>query len=272
MPHLTSTSTVLAVVTHYRYERWLAQSLRSLLDQTRRPDAIVVVDDASVPPPTEIVQAFPEVTLMRAEANGGPYRLLQAIFAQAAFDAFMLQDADDWSHPERLALMLAAAERSRADMVGCQMTDVYEGLSPQAPIVVPEDPLAAALQEPTRHVLTMGTSLIAKALVERSGGLSAGLRFGADSEFTRRALFAGTVVNIPDACYFRRIHAESATQSKETGYGSPLRRSIQLRVQERARHNVAQFLAGQPSDLTPLDPGESARLIHLAGPRLRGFP
>ena len=271
MAYLTRRSTVLAVVTHYRYERWLAQSLESLTGQTRRPEAIVVLDDASPSPPTDIVARFPGVTLMRAERNGGPYRMLQALFDRAEYDAFLLQDADDWSSPERLEVMIAGAERRQAEMVGCQMTDVYDGVAPQAPFVVPEDPLSATLDNPTRHVLTMGTSIVARSLIARVGGLSTGLRFGADSEFTRRALFAGTVVNVPERCYFRRIHPASATQSKETGYGSPLRTSIQARVQERARFNVAQVLAGLPPDLSPIERMAPSRLTHLAGPHLRGF-
>lgn len=42
---------VLAIVPHYRCEAWLKRCLESLVNQTRTPDRIVVVDDGSENPP-----------------------------------------------------------------------------------------------------------------------------------------------------------------------------------------------------------------------------
>jgi hypothetical protein len=50
---LSPRSSILAIVPHFRCEAWLPDCLESLLGQTRRPDAIVVVDDASGEPPVE---------------------------------------------------------------------------------------------------------------------------------------------------------------------------------------------------------------------------
>ena len=270
--YLGVTSTVLAVITHYRYERWLAKSIESLLDQTRRPEAIVVLDDASPEPPIDIVKRYPQVALFRAAENAGPYLMLQAVFEAANYDSFLLQDADDWSSENRLAILLAAAEAKRAEMVGCQISSVFEdGLGPEAPFTVPEDPLSATLEHPTLHSLSMPTSLIAKALIQRTGGLATGLRFGADSEFTRRAIFTGRVINVPETCYFRRVHLQAATRTPDTGYGSPLRLSIQALVQERARFNVAQVLSAKPPNLAPLAFKGSAKLHHLTGPPISGL-
>src|SRR5439155_11639166 len=96
-PPLRRDATVLAVVPHYRCEAWLAQCLRSLARQTRPPQAIVVVDDGSASPPVDLVAGFPGVTLLAAASNVGPYRLVQTVIEQTRFDAYMLQDADDWS-------------------------------------------------------------------------------------------------------------------------------------------------------------------------------
>jgi glycosyltransferase involved in cell wall biosynthesis len=271
MPGLTETSTVLSVLPHYRNEQWLGEAIRSIRDQTRRPEAIVVVDDASSEPPVEIVERFPDVTLLHADRNVGPHAMLQAVFERAEFDAFMLQDSDDWSSSDRLSTLLKAAQGWGADMVGCQMSCVYEGIDPEVPFVVPEDARAAVLANPTVHPVIMPSSVIAKALIERVGGLSTGLRFGADSEFIRRAIFVGRVFNVPECCYFRRVHPHSLTRAETTGYASPERRRLQSVLQERSRQNVERVLTGEPPDLTPLVVGEPVKLWHLAGPRLAAF-
>src|SRR5690348_174805 len=76
---LRSDSAVLAVVTHYRCEKWLENCLTALVTQTRPPQNIVVVDDASSPPPVDIVKRCSQVTLLSAVENVGSYRLLQQI-------------------------------------------------------------------------------------------------------------------------------------------------------------------------------------------------
>jgi hypothetical protein len=129
--------------------------------------------------------------------------------------------------------------------------------------------LAAVMRNPTTHPAFMAASLIERDLILRIGGLSTGLRFGADSEFMRRAIFAARAVNIPEACYYRRVHPRSLTRTPETGFGSPARRAVQAQVQALARANVARAQAGEAPDLTPIFPGASARLAHLAGPPLR---
>jgi len=259
----------LAVVTHYRYERWLGDSIESLLRQSRPVDGIVVLDDASPTPPADVVRRYPEVTLLTAERNGGPYPMLRAVFEGAAYDAFLLQDADDWSAPGRHATLLAAAIATGAEMVGSQVTSVYDGIPGEPEVEYPADARAAVLREPTFHPVLMSTSLLWRDLVTRVGGLSAGLRFGADSEFIRRAIFAGVVCNVPERCYFRRVHPRALTRAPETGYGSPARQAVQARLQERARQNVARVLAGLPPDLRPIEAGTPARLRHVCGPPLR---
>jgi glycosyltransferase involved in cell wall biosynthesis len=119
-PVITSQSRVMAIVPHYKCNQWLFQCLESLVNQIRPPDAVVVVDDNSPQPPVDIVIQFPQVTLMTTEENVGPYRIIQQVIDDSDFDAYMFQDADDWSSVDRLELLLKEAERTGAQLVGCQ--------------------------------------------------------------------------------------------------------------------------------------------------------
>jgi GT2 family glycosyltransferase len=262
---------VLAVITHYKYERWLGKSIESIVLQSRPPESIVVIDDASSNPPIDMVERFPTVTLLRAEQNCGPYALLQAIFEIADYDGFLLQDADDFSTPDRLETLITAAEREQAEMVGSQITSIYEDVAVESEIAVPLDPLTSVMENPTIHPIFMPASLVARELIRRVGGLATGLRIGADSEFARRAIFAGRVINVPKSCYFRRVHQDSLTRNAATGYGSDMRSAIQILLRERINSNVARVRAGLPPHLAPLETSQVSVLRYLAGPRLRGM-
>jgi glycosyltransferase involved in cell wall biosynthesis len=103
---------VVALVPHHACEAWLEHCLASLVAQTRPLDGIVVIDDASAEPPAHIVARFPGVTLLTAASNVGPYRLVQQVIDRTDADAYLFQDADDWSAPDRLERLLLASSRT----------------------------------------------------------------------------------------------------------------------------------------------------------------
>ena len=102
----------MAVILHYKCEEWLCQCLESLVNQTRPLDAVVVVDDNSPEPPVDIVKQFPGVTLFTMMQNVGPYRIIQQVIDHFDYDAYLFQDADDWSAVDRLEILLKEAERT----------------------------------------------------------------------------------------------------------------------------------------------------------------
>jgi hypothetical protein len=264
---LTANATVLALVPHYRCETWLRRCLRSLVTQTRLPEGIVVIDDGSGNPPVTIVEEFPSVTLLRAPHQVGPYRLIQQVIDDTNYDAYLFQDADDWSTSDRLSNLLHAAEVSGAELVGTQELRVFEEESKLNPVVYPLD-VNAALAEKPGHPLLHPSSLVARDLVQRLGGFATGLRFGGDTEFLLRAALVARIVNIPDYCYFRRKRVGSLTTAPDTGLDSPVRIELLKTLKNRALTNYTACREGQPPCLEPLVKAEPIVLSHITGPQL----
>ena len=214
------------------------------------------------------MKTFPQVTLLAAPENVGPYRLLQEIVNRADYDAFLLQDADDWSTPDRLALLLAEAERTGAEIVGSQFEDVTDDHRQPFPLR-PPNASAAYAADPTGHFVCFGTSLISRQLLLRLGGFADGLRFSGDAELFRRAHHITRLVNIPETCYFRRKHPGSLTQRPETGMQSPARRRLHESLKTRALENASAIAAGRAPDLKPFSIAPPVALEHITGPQLR---
>ncbi len=267
-PVLTRDSSVLALVPHYRCEEWLEDCLESLVEQTRPLDGIVVIDDASDKPPVKIVRRFPGVTLLVAEENSGPYRLIQEVINRTGYDAYLFNDADDWSARDRLDVLLEAAEATGAELIGSQevriLTDEAEALAVSYPL----DVNAALREQPCSFPLLHPTSMVSRSLVMRIGGFATGMRFSGDAEFLRRAGYAARVVNVPDYLYFRRKRAGALTTSPETGLDSPARKQVQQLLWARARENAALCAAGRPLRLQPITMAAPVGLAHLRGPEL----
>jgi hypothetical protein len=182
----------------------------------------------------------------------------------------MFQDADDWSLPNRLEISLREAERTGAEMVGCQGYRLICVEGEAVPLTYPLDVNAALAINPTRHAIKHPASVVARDLIQRIGGFSTGFRFAADTEFQCRATHAGRMVNVPEFAYVYRMRSGSLTSDPETGLGSPERLAINQRTFDRALENAALVGAGQAPNLEPLAIGEPVEVSHLLGPRLCG--
>jgi len=266
MNPITMTASVAALIPHYRCEQWLAGCLESLLEQSRPPQAIIVLDDASEQPPVDIVARYPGVTLYRAERNVGPYRLVQQAIDDFAFDAYLFQDADDWSSPLRLERLLTAAEAAGAHLIGSYEVRVLVDEGDVEHVRYPVDVNASLRRHPQGFPLLHPTSLIARSLLERLGGFASGMRFSGDAELLRRAGHVARIVNVPEYLYFRRKRSGALTTSVETGLGAPARESVQKQLRERALRNAERVAAGEEPDLAPMSVAPSVTLEHRAGP------
>ncbi|MEO0871453.1 MAG: glycosyltransferase family 2 protein, partial [Pseudomonadota bacterium] len=89
-------------------------SLSSITRQSHRSVEIFVVDDASDAPHSAAIEAlcaeFDGVQYSRMACNSGPYAGRNWALSRAKGEYFAIQDADDWSHPERFARQIAALE------------------------------------------------------------------------------------------------------------------------------------------------------------------
>lgn len=265
---LTMDSSVLAIVPHFHCEPWLVDCLESLVTQSRPLDGIAVVDDGSGAPPAAIVERFPTVTLLATCENVGPYRLIQEIITRTGYDAYLFQDADDWSAQDRLELLLAEAARSGAELVGCQGVRLVCEEGEALTYTWPLDVNAALAVRPAGNAMHHPSSLVARDLVMRLGGFATGLRYGGDTEFLRRATHAARIVNIPRFCYFYRTRAGSLTSDPATGLKSEARRNLWTAQRGRALRNAALVAAGEQPDLAPMAVADPVPLVHITGPRL----
>jgi glycosyltransferase involved in cell wall biosynthesis len=106
-------STVSVVLATYNGQRYLAAQLRSIVQQTRPPDEVVVCDDASTDQSVAIAADFltaarlPHRVLTTAENLGVTVNFARGI-AAADGDIVVLADQDDIWYPEKLAVIEAA--------------------------------------------------------------------------------------------------------------------------------------------------------------------
>lgn len=110
-----ATPLVSVLVTNYNCAPWLERCLESIAAQTYPNIEIVVADDASTDGSRAILERFareePRARLLLNESNIGLLRNYNKVLAAGGGQYLAMQDSDDWSEPDRIALQVEALER-----------------------------------------------------------------------------------------------------------------------------------------------------------------
>jgi hypothetical protein len=106
---------VSVIVSSYRPGPALDTAVRSILAQTWADLEVLVIDDASGAEYSrvyaEVAALDDRVRVIHQSQNGGTYVARNTAIEQARGTYVTFQDADDWSHPERIERQVAAFER-----------------------------------------------------------------------------------------------------------------------------------------------------------------
>jgi hypothetical protein len=256
---------VAALVTHFNRPHLVNDAIRSLLAQTRLPDAIVVLDDASEDFRAEDIICHPLISVYRSVVNVGMYRLIEWAMRNLPFTWYMIQDSDDVSAPTRLEHLLAAASERRADMVCSAIRHQVVATGETWDVTFAEDASAQHLVGNPLALCLWGSSILSRDLWTRVGGIATGLRFSGDAEFVSRACCVGRVMNVPTIELVRRIYPDSLTRRPDTGMQSPARKALHQQLRALADARVAALRAGLPADLRPFSTSPEIRMERVPG-------
>ncbi|MBU3728182.1 MAG: glycosyltransferase [Phycisphaerales bacterium] len=251
---------VAAIVTHYNRPHLVNEAICSLLAQTRLPDAVVVLDDASEGFGPDTIIRHPLVSVYRSTVNVGPFRLIEWAIRIMPFDWYLIQDSDDISAPTRLERLLAAASQRNADMVCSAIRHQVVATGETRDVTFTEDACAQHLVGNPLALCLWGSSILSHTLWARVGGIATGLRFSGDAEFVSRACCVGRVINVPTIELLRRIYPDSLTRRPDTGMQSPARKALHQQLRAQADARVAALRGGLRVDLRPFSTAPEIRM------------
>jgi GT2 family glycosyltransferase len=224
-------SGVTAVVVTRDRKALLRECLTALRAQEARPDAVLVVDNASSDGTGAMVaEEFPEVRLLRQEVNagatGGFHAGMEAAARTPARWIWLLDD-DTIARPDSLARLLDGAARAPADpppLLLCSRVEWSDGRAhPMNMPIVRRRDVAGLVDAGRRRLLPLRTAtwvslLVAREAVERHGLPCRPFFFQADDiEYTARVLRHGPGYCVPDSVVEHRTKAPHDALSDPDG-------------------------------------------------------
>ncbi|MDX5474078.1 MAG: glycosyltransferase [Bacillaceae bacterium] len=158
----------------------LPMAIESVLAQTWENLEVIVVDDKSTDETVELVEKYTmidkRVKLIRSQKNGGAYVSRNLGLSYATGDFVTCNDADDWSHPEKIEIQMqhilknphVIANTSQLVRATPELSFYRRGL-------------------PGSYIFSnMSSLLFRREIVVEKLGYWDSVRFGADAEFKRR--------------------------------------------------------------------------------------
>lgn len=214
-PESVGNPLVTVIVPTYNAEHTLVVALRSLIEQSWKNLEILVVDDCSTDNTAQIVSDFSKqdarIRLLQAEKNGGPYVARNLALLQAKGDFITTNDADDWSHAQKIEIQVNHL---------CASPHILGNTSQQSRAT--PDLIFHRRGNYGFYNFTNMSSFMFRRDVLKDVGFWDSVRFGADSEFIRRIKKVHGSACIEDLktppLSFQRQSADSLTGSSAFGY------------------------------------------------------
>jgi len=273
---------VTASVPYFNARPYIRRAVESLLAQTHRNLTVVVVNDGDPDAPWSELAHIDDPRLIRfsLDLNYGPYFAHQLVLGASTTPYFLVQDADDWSTPTRVAALLQALisegsdlafsawQQYRAEVNGNLQPDAIRWRRRQ-----PGDPLLAV---PGQRELFLFDPLLNEHFVNRAahhgifrrealesiGGCYAGFRMNYDTLLTNFLLMTGRVSFVEEPHYQYVMRPDSLSHSHATGIRSPIRIATKQRLAEMYREAFEHYRAWMRQQLSSAE--FTDRIRHLA--------
>jgi glycosyltransferase involved in cell wall biosynthesis len=204
-------SLISCIVPVFNGERYLRETLDSMLAQTYQPIEIIVVDDGSTDGTAHVLASYGNRVCSLRQDNAGTAaaRNMGLNAMQGEFVAF--QDADDLWHPEKLSRQMARFDaRPELDLCVTHVQNFW----------VPE--LAEEAERYRNHRLSQAvpgylaqTLLARRSVFETIGQFNPSLRHAEKTDWFSRALERGAVLEVlPEVLVYRRLHQTNVSRTQ----------------------------------------------------------
>lgn len=249
----------------YNAGQYLLPAIQSILDQTYSNWELVIIDDGSTDGSIDRAMSScqdPRISWYRQANSGKPIAMNKAI-ESARGEFYVLQDADDLSHPNRLASLVTAMQQYP------HVAAVFSGHD----LLIHDRRVAPTFRaknadrcrediEQVRMPAHDPTAMYRMSLVKNVRYVPE-LRQGEGYDYILRIGEQYPLIVVGECLYSYRVHWSSLTRSDPTGRDRFVR-EVQRRACERRGIDFEKWLATQPRSRTGrsrIDNGVAAHFV-----------
>jgi glycosyltransferase involved in cell wall biosynthesis len=203
------------IIPTYNYGCFIADAIGSVLEQTCRPDEIIVVDDGSTDETETVVRSFGDRVLYIKQENAGVCAARNRGVSESKGDLIAFLDADDTWEPAKLEKQLAIFNADpEVGLVHCGMREfdsetnetISTSLEGQEGFVADE----LLLWERPAVNVSGSSVMVRREVFDAVGGFDERLKVGEDWDFCYRTARKYKVGFVREPLVNYRIHSAAA--------------------------------------------------------------
>ena len=217
---------VSVIMPAYNAEKYIAQSMDSILGQSFRDFEFIVLNDCSKDRTEEIILSYgdPRIVYLKNEKNMGVAATLNKGLAVAKGEYIARMDADDISMPERLDMQVAYLDaHPDAAVVGTNLERFSEGM-PTEPRCFSAVPAQMKVDLLFSCGLAHPSVMMRRRAIEDVGGYDMEFEGLEDYELWCRTAEKYDVTVVPQMLFRYRVHPGQVTKNPSEKYLSRMRR------------------------------------------------
>ena len=207
----------------YNGEKYLAETIESILAQTLTSLELVVVDDCSSDSSVGIIRDCAKrderVRLVQHERNKGSASARNSGIATSCGEFIAAMDCDDISFPQRLEKQVDFLQSHPAiGVVGTGMQSLFEDMTTRVKVAVPQQHALIVLRWCLGLFAVAGPTIMTRRnMLISVGGYEDTRRISDDHELYSRLLWKTRFANLPEALHLYRCHdnQKSVTMREE---------------------------------------------------------
>ncbi len=239
---------VTVVMAAHNAERYVSETIDSILAQTLSEWELIAIDDGSTDATQKILDRYaandPRIRLIR-QNNSGLAASLNTGIAEARGSYIARIDADDVAMPHRLAIQIAWLDAHReVHALGSSAIYLADGIRSTKKITVPTEPSTIELALRRGNCMIHSTIMLRSDSVRKVGGYRKCFVAGQDYDLWLRMSEHGKLANLAEPLIYYRFHAEQAPHRKL---------SQQVWAVLAAQHSAIKRRASKPDPLDGVD-------------------
>ena len=224
---------VSVILPAYNVEKYVAEAIDSILAQTFSDFELIAVDDGSTDNTLAVLQSFNDSRLrvIQNKNNKGISETRNIAIAQARGSYLALQDADDISHPQRLAIQVDFLEHNQHIGVVSAKMKVFSGQPPSIYTLAIEKNRHALHYTPKEvraklvfsggHISDPTTMFRASVIVDNKVYYNANFPIGVGRDIFQRLSLLTDITSLRSELVLYRKHDANISNSegKSTAFG-----------------------------------------------------
>ncbi len=201
----------------YNSERYLAQAVESILNQTLHALEFVIIDDGSTDRSLAILQQYaaqdPRIRLTSRENRGIP-QTRNELLEMARAELLAVMDSDDVALPERLEQQVAFLQaHPKVVCLGSafELIDAQNRRITKLPVPLEDREIQAQILA-GHAAIFQPCAMMRRQAVEQIGGYSLAMTQAEDLDLWLKLGEIGNLANLPEVLVKYRLHANSVSE------------------------------------------------------------